>query len=151
MAKFIFKMENILAVKRKLEEREKENYAIALARLRQAEEELERLKRRQSEYEEKLQELMYAVLDIPKIRQTERALDNIKKSVAWQQKVVESEEKNVEVARIRMTEAMKERKTYEKLKENEFEKFLAEINKQEQKEIDELVSYKHGSGEKDEE
>ncbi len=82
MAKFIFKMENILAVKRKLEEREKENYAIALARLRQAEEELERLKRRQSEYEEKLQELMYAVLDIPKIRQTERALDNIKKSKA---------------------------------------------------------------------
>ena len=37
---------------------------------------------------------------------------------------------------------MVERKTYEKLKEKAFEEFKIEVNAQEKKEIDELVSYK---------
>ena len=46
----------------------------------------------------------------------------------------------------KLDNAMKERKTYEKLKENAFEEFKAEINAEEQKEINELVSFKFRSG-----
>jgi flagellar FliJ protein len=46
---------------------------------------------------------------------------------------------------------MIDRKTHEKLKENEFEEFKIELNNQEKKEIDELVSFTHNrAGEEDE-
>lgn len=59
--------------------------------------------------------------------------------------VVKQKEKEVEVAREHLNEAMKERKTFEKLKEKAFEKFVAEENQKEQKEVDELVSYRYGA------
>ena len=43
-----------------------------------------------------------------------------------------------------ITEAMKESKTHEKLKEKAFESFMKEENAREYKEIDELVSYTYG-------
>ena len=48
------------------------------------------------------------------------------------------------MAREHLNEAMKERKTFEKLKEKAFEKFVAEENQKEQKDVDELVSYRYG-------
>ena len=48
----------------------------------------------------------------------------------------------LEKARIKLNEAMIDRKTHEKLKENAFESFKEEIKGQETKEIDELVSFK---------
>ena len=54
-------------------------------------------------------------------------------------------QKEVDVARNKLEEAMKERKTFEKLKEKAFAKFIVEENKKEQKEVDEIVSYRYGS------
>lgn len=45
---------------------------------------------------------------------------------------------------------MKERKTYEKLKEKAFEQFKIEIEAQERKEIDELVSFRFGAAKESE-
>ncbi len=59
--------------------------------------------------------------------------------------VVMQREKEVEVAREHLNEAMKERKTFEKLREHAFEKFRLEENLREQKEVDELVSYRYGT------
>ncbi|OYO51514.1 flagellar export protein FliJ, partial [Lachnotalea glycerini] len=47
-------------------------------------------------------------------------------------------------ARIKLYEVMNDRKIHEKLKENAFEDFMKELNAQESKEIDELVSYTYG-------
>ena len=46
--------------------------------------------------------------------------------------------------------AMKARKTYEKLKEKAFEQFKIEIEAQERKEIDELVSFRFGAAKESE-
>ena len=53
-------------------------------------------------------------------------------------------ERAVEAARARLTEAMKEVKIQEKLREQAFENFLEEQKVAEAKEIDELVSYRYG-------
>ena len=50
----------------------------------------------------------------------------------------------MENARIKLEEAMKERKIYEKLRENAFNEFLEQLEHEEQMEINELVSYRHG-------
>ena len=53
-------------------------------------------------------------------------------------------------ARERLNEIMQERKTHEKLKEHQFEAFLQELNTEEMKEIDQLVSYQHNTVEEGE-
>lgn len=50
-----------------------------------------------------------------------------------------------------MNEAVKERKIHEKLKENQFEVFLQELNREEIKEIDQLVSYQYNNRDAEEE
>lgn len=145
MGRFIFSMQNLLNMKEKLEDQAKNNYSQANMRLMEAQEELERLKRRKQDAEDRLREQMMAILDIEEIRRREDAVEIIKMYVNQQQLVVIQREKEVEVARNHLNEAMKERKTFEKLREKAFEEFLIEENIKEQKEVDELVSYRYGT------
>ena len=50
-------------------------------------------------------------------------------------------EKQLEEVRLRLKEVMIERKTYEKLREKKFEEFKQQLLYEENKEVDELVSY----------
>ena len=142
MAKFVFSMQNILNMKEKLEEQEKNNYSQANMRWQEAIATLESLEQRLAEEKQKLQEEVSSALDVRKIRQREDGVEVIRMYVRQQMLEVKQREKEVEVARERLNEAMKERKTFEKLREKAFEKFRLEENLREQKEVDELVSYR---------
>lgn len=146
MAKFIFSMQNLLTMKEKLEEQEKNNYSQANLRLMEAEEELQRLQDRLREAQDQLRAEMSSSLDVRMIRRRENAVEIIRMYVRQQELVVIRCQKELEIARQRLNEAMKERKTYEKLKEKAFEEFCLEENRKEQKEVDELVSYRFGVG-----
>ena len=141
MARFLFSMQNILDIKEKLEEQEKNNYSQANLRLREAEEELEAIKARLAAAEEQLRREVSRIQSVPEIRRKEDGVEILKMYVAEQVLVVRTREKELE-------EAMKERKTFEKLREKAFEKFVEEENRKEQKEVDELVSYRYGVAEK---
>ena len=54
---------------------------------------------------------------------------------------VHKAERQLDQVRQRLNEVMIERKTYEKLREKEFEAFQQELLYEEKKEVDELVSY----------
>ena len=144
MARFVFSMQNILNMKEKLEEQEKNQYAQANMRLQEAIAEQEALELRLENEKRKLQEDISDALDIKEIRRREDAVEIIRMYVRQQILVVKQREKEVEVARERLNEAMKERKTFEKLREHAFERFCIEENLREQKEVDELVSYRYG-------
>lgn len=144
MARFIFSMQNILNMKEKLEEQEKNQYAQANMRLQEAIAELEALELRLENEKQKLQEDVSAELNIKEIRRREDAVEILRMYVRQQMLVVMQREKEVEIAKERLTEAMKERKTFEKLRERAFERFCIEENLREQKEVDELVSYRYG-------
>ena len=64
--------------------------------------------------------------------------------------MVKLAERNVEASMKRLADAVKERKGQEKLKEKAFEQFLQELNAQEMKEIDEVVSFNYNDREEDE-
>ena len=144
MAKFIFSMQNLLDMKEKLEEQAKNNYSQANMRLMEAEEELRRLRDRVAEAQELLRLEIESSLDVRSIRRRENAVEILRMYVRQQEFVV-LQQKDVEAARELLNEAMKERKTYEKLRERAFEEFKLEENRKEQKEIDELVSYRFGA------
>jgi len=92
-----------------------------------------------------LKEAMLENLKVGRIRRREDDVEIFRMYLRQQILVVKQKEKEVEVAREHLNEAMKERKTFEKLKEKAFEKFVAEENQKEQKEVDELVSYRYGA------
>lgn len=149
MARFIFSLQNILNMKEKLEDQAKNDFAQANLRLQEAIAEKEALEQRLQEEKQKLQQDISASLDIGKIRQREDAVEILRMYVAQQMLVVKQREKEVEVARDHLNEAMKERKTFEKLREKAFEAYMAEENLREQKEVDELVSYRYGVNDKE--
>lgn len=144
MARFVFPMQNILNMKEKLEEQEKNQYAQANMRLQEAIAEQEALELRLENEKRKLQKDISSDLNINEIRRREDAVEIFRMYVRQQILVVKQREKEVEVARERLNEAMKERKTFEKLREHAFERFCIEENLREQKEVDELVSYRYG-------
>lgn len=138
-------MENILNMKEKLEEQAKNEYGQANARLLREQEKLDRLTERLEDAKQKLRDVLHEVLSVKEIRRKEDAVEIIKTYVMQQFLVVKRCEKEVEVAREKLTEAMKERKIFEKLREKAFEEFMKEEGRKEQKEVDELMSYKYGA------
>lgn len=146
MAKFIFSLQNILNMKEKLEDQAKNEFSQANLRLVEAEEEHDRRKKRQMDAEDTLRETVRNLQDIQEVRSREDAVEVLKMFARQQELVVLQRRKEVEVARNKLQEAMRERKTFEKLREKAFDEFMAEESIKEQKEVDELVSYRYGTG-----
>ena len=140
MAKFVYSMQNILDMKEKLERQEKNDYSRANVRLLEAQDELERLKDRQREQEEKLRQNLKESMQVLQIKEAENGVEVIKMYVKQQMLCVKQRERELEEARTRLALAMRERK----LREKAFQQFMEEENKKEQKEVDELVSYRYG-------
>lgn len=144
MAKFFYKMQNILDIKLKLETQARNEFAIANAQLAEEEEKLDALERRRQQYENRLAELYTDKLDVKEINETAQAVELMKYHKRLQEVNVMMARKKSDEAREKLQEAIQDRKTHEKLKENAFEVFRQEVAASESKEIDELVSYRHG-------
>lgn len=145
MAKFIFKMESILSIKEKLEEQAKAEYGLEMVKLKEEEHKLVLLGNRKKSFENQLYEAVNGRLVVLSIKRLEDSVENLKYNMKLQMVVIKRQEERVAKAREKLDDAMKERKIYEKLKEKAFEEFKAEINAQEQKEIDQLVSFRFRS------
>jgi len=143
MAKFIFELQSVLQIKEKLETQEKMRYAAAQARLFEEERKLQELENKKLSYEARMRENMTSGLDVQTLSECNRGIEIMKDAIKLQLVEIKRAEKEVEIAQGRLNEAVKERKTYEKLRENAFEEFMQELNAQESKEIDELVSYSY--------
>lgn len=144
MAKFFYKMQNILDIKMKLETQAKNEFAIANTELAEEEEKLTELEARRQQYEDELAKLYRDKLDVRRIHETADAVELMKYHKRLQEVNVARARKKADEARDRLQEAVQDRKTHEKLKENAFEVFKQEVAAAESKEIDELVSYRHG-------
>lgn len=144
MARFRYSLQNILNMKEKMETQAKQEFGMAQAALNRETEYLERLKERRREYESMSGNLLQGKLDLRAIEENKEALLKMDSLVAAQCIRVEKARENVETARERMADAMKERKMHEALREKAFQAFLQEENHAESKAIDELTSYTYG-------
>lgn len=149
MAKFLYRMQNILDIKMRLETQAKTAYAEANNKVLEEEEKLSRLYRRKKDYEQAYRECAEGNLDFAGMARFSKAVETMQQYIKRQIVSVNVAQKNLELARVRLNDAMQDRKTHEKLKENAFEVFKQELNDQEKKEIDELVSYKYNNKEGD--
>lgn len=141
MAKFVYKMQNILDIKYKLEAQAKSDYAAAAAKLAEEEEKLAALYLRKRSYESHGKELLMDKINVLELKANRDAITAIKSMIRTQSLEVHVAQKNLETQRLRLSEIMVDRKTHEKLKENKFQEFLQELGAEESKEVDQLVSF----------
>lgn len=139
-------MQNILDVKEKLETQAKNEFAIASAVVAEEEEKLKALVSRENDYREYLKRLQNGDLNFKEIKETAQAIESMKYLIEAQKVVLAKAENVLELRRVALAEAMQDVKTHEKLKEKQFQQFMADEAAKESKEIDELVSFRFGSG-----
>lgn len=145
MAKFAYKMQNILNIKLRMETQAKTAYAQAVNKVAEEEEKLKALQEQKSGYENAIRQMMSEVIDIKLIQQFNQSIEITKEMIKKQIVELHIANKNLDIARQQLNQAMKERKTQEKLKERAFEDFKQELNAEEKKEIDELVSFNYNN------
>lgn len=150
MAKFVYRMQNILNIKYKLEDLAKTEFMLANRALQEEEAKLGSLKERKAGYEEEGRKLLSKRLDMDRIKENREAILAMDDFIARQILRVEEAKRQVEIKAAKLAELMQERKAQEKLKEKAFEQFMQEENAKEGKEIDELVSFTYGKRQREE-
>ena len=118
MAKFKYKLQNILELKMKLEEQQKMALVTARINLNDEEDKLEALYARKRGYEEALREAYKNKLNVNAIKMGALAYESMDYFI---------------------------RKIQEKLREKAFSNFLKEVDAEEAAMVDELVAYKYGT------
>lgn len=151
MAKFKYRMQNILDIKQKLEESAKMEFGEANVRVMEEEEKLSVIEDRKRAYENEAGRLRSAKLQVADIKNNTKAISVLGDMKKEQESEVDKAKNILEQKRIKLQVAMQERKTQEKLYENAFEEFMREENARESKEVDELTSYVYGKRAKEEE
>ncbi len=141
MAKFAYRMQNILDLKLKMEEQEKINFGLAQAAYANEREKLRQIMIRQAGYEAQLKQLSVGSINISDIKTCKNAITAMKVALRAQMMEVSKAQRVMDNARKRLNTVMQEQKMHEKLKEKAFEKFKEELNAEESKLTDELVSY----------
>lgn len=145
MSKFIYRMQNILEIKDKLEQQAKNDFAAAHLKVMEEQEKLEFCLNKRGRLEEAGRELLLSDrLSLPDIEENKKLVAHAQEQVRAQTIQVRMAQKKLEEQRIRMQKAMQERKTQEILKEKAFEVFMQEEKAAEGKAIDELTSYTYG-------
>ncbi len=147
MAVFRYRLQSLLNIKNQLKTQAEMDFSLAQAHLTEEEERLKALKRRRSDYMEEGQRIREDELDIRRLKENERAVKVMDEYIEGQTVSVRMAERAVEAARGRLTEAMKEVKVQERLRERAFEQFMEEEKHAESMEINELVSYRYGQKE----
>ena len=131
MAKFTYRMQNILEIKLKLEAQAKIRYAAANAKLQEEQDKLQVLLLRRVGYERKLRELMTGELDIREVNHMRNSVQTMQTLIRAQTTEIHKAELAVEAARKELNEIMQERKAQEKLRQHPFEEFKQELMVQE--------------------
>lgn len=142
MAKFIFRLEAVLNVKRQQEENIKNELGKAIQRLETEKQKLARLERSKEEIIAEFNQKTKKTT-VHKLIEFNAYLSLLKSNISRQKERVNKAVLDVDKIREELMKAVQERKILEKLKEKKHDEYLIEQKKFEQKTNDEIVSYKH--------
>ena len=145
MAKFKYRMQNILDIKMKLESQAKIAYGVANQKYLEEQKKLQEIVLRRNSYEKILKESMTGKINVREVTHARADVNTMKTLMRRQMIEVHKAELALEDARRALNQVMQERKTHEKLKEKAFEQYMEEEKAAESKEIDQLVSYTYNN------
>ena len=144
MSKFKFKFQRILDYKESIEDINRSKYNKELNLLNDEKAKLEALVKSKESLNNQ-RSISVKSTTINDLKLYNMYLENITDKIDRQNTEVLAREKDVKHAKIKLIEAVREKKTFEKLKEKHYDEFLYNEKKEEEKLVDQLVSFKSGS------
>jgi flagellar protein FliJ len=142
LAAFKFSLATLLKIKEQFEQNTKNELGLVIQALERAR---HRLREIEGEIQNQVDEFGSAVsgkIDQERIEGIRRWITVLENKKIDQEGQVKKASENVDIVRAKLIALVKERKVLEKLKEKEFQLYLEEESKLEQKVIDDLVTYK---------
>ena len=145
MAEFEFRLQSFLSLKEKLEDQRRLEYGRAMAALeRERKKEAVLIKEKEDTIDE-FTKMVQTKIEPEKFTMLNIYIEIVKEKLVEQKKVVAEAERFAEEKRIVLVEAMREKETLQRLKEKDYEEFLVEEKRLEQRAVDEIVSYKYAN------
>lgn len=144
MAGFNFKLEKVLNYKEILETQKKSKFAQVKQRLIKEEELLDDFFNHKNELI-KEKNISSKEIKVWELSMYNSYIDMINRKINQQQTIVKRTKEELKKVKDEMIDSVKEKKVFEKLKENEYEKFMYEQKKNEEKLVDNLISYKNST------
>jgi flagellar FliJ protein len=141
MAKFDFRLQALLNVKRQLEKSVKNELGAAIRELENQKAILNEMQLVIASQENEYRKDGVRKIRLSKLKQRLEYIRSMYEKEDLQQQRVNEEIRNVDKIRVRLIEIMKEKKLLEKLKEKELIEFKKQQDKIERVHIDELASY----------
>ena len=138
---FRFKLQRVLDLKLKQEDEKKNQIATLMQAIKTKEDELEALISEKKQKEFSLNDNRKRGISILEIRNINQYLLFLDKKINTLRIEIRSMESNLNQKRQEYLELQKERKTFEKLKEKDYEKYLYNEKKEEEKMIDQIVTF----------
>lgn len=145
MAKFVYRMENVLKLKEQIESQRQMEFVQAQNKVLEEEEKMKALINRYRGYVNDQKEASKNKISIVNLRYFGDCIRVTKELIKAETVQVKVAKKNLEVAQKRLADAVMERKIQDKLKERAFEEFKRELSKEEMKEIDEVISFNYNN------
>ncbi len=145
MKGFKFRLQSLLNVKEKFEQQAKIVFGEETAKLQEEKNKLINLYNSKEDVLQKQRENFSGTIDIFYFNEYRNYSMKLDQMIKKQIEAVQIQNMRTEEAKKRLADIMKERKTLEKLKEKEIEIFKKEVQLAEDKQVDELVTYKFGT------
>jgi flagellar FliJ protein len=144
MRPFVFRWQRMHRLSEGFEKDRRNALGMALASLARAEERLERLKGRLEELRRRRFELLSRGADIAEVHDNYTGEVEVGLRIDAQLNVVDECEKVVAKRREELTERMRERKTYDKLRERALDEYRGEAKRDEMRMVDDIATIAFG-------
>jgi len=141
LEKFNFKFEKVLDYKKTIENHKKNEYGKIQQKLTEEEKALEEYCEFKDELKNRKNQ-SYKKTNIANLQLYNNYLNNMNELISVQEGIINQTKEELKVAKGELLEVSKEKKIFERLKENKYEEYLYDIKKEEEKLIDTIVSFK---------
>jgi len=143
MPKFTYKLQSVLNLRKQVENAAKNDLAVQLKKLSNAQKQLHMVLTEQEEGFNRLSDEYKEGIQVTRLRQYNYYFNNVAERVKQQKESVKKASKDVDISREKLIKASKEKKILETLREKKYDEFLREQLKAEEKVTDEVVSYRY--------
>ncbi len=143
MAKFIYRLQTVLNIKKQLEKEAKNQLAIQMRTLNNEQQKLSDITSKQNSCLNSIAKESSGNIQVDTLRQYNAYLSSLKIQSSKQENNVNKASENVDIYREKLMIAAKEKKTLELLKDKKHQVFSYNEMKKEEKITDEVVSFKY--------
>lgn len=141
---FKFKLEPVLSLKEKIEDSRKRELGIATIHKEALLNEKLQLMKKKDEAMDEIKTHNNSVVDVQSFKAFNQYSVYMDQAIKAKNKQVQEAQKKVEEKREELLEAVKERKILDNLKDIQNEVFIEEEKREEQRILDDIVTYKYG-------